>query len=46
MVGVNLHHDLYGRSAVIKHSATEVHPPTESLPAAARNSTRTGIASA
>lgn len=26
VIAVNLHHDLYGRSAVIKHSATEVHP--------------------
>ena len=42
VVGVNLHHDLYGRSAVIKHSANEVHPHTEPLPETVRNSTRTG----
>ena len=42
VVGVNLHHDLYGRSAVIKHSATEVHPHTEAMPAMVPNSTRTG----
>lgn len=40
VVGVNLHHDLYGRSAVIKHSATEAHPPTETLPQPAARSTR------
>lgn len=42
VVGVNLHHDLYGRSAVIKHSSVAVHPQTEAVPETVRNSTRTG----
>ena len=42
VVGVNLHHDLYGRSAVIKHSARDSHPQAQPVPEAPRNSTRTG----
>lgn len=42
VVGVNLHHDLYGRSAVIKHSAKGVHPPADTPPEPPRSSTRAG----
>lgn len=46
VVGVNLHHDLYGRSAVVKHSATEVHPQPDQVGTshkAARASHRLGM---
>jgi len=46
VVGVNLHHDLYGRSAVIKHSAAEVHPSPDGVGnshKAARASHRLGM---
>jgi NTE family protein len=42
VVAVNLHHDLYGRSAIIKHSATEVHPQSQPAPEMVKQSTRTG----
>jgi len=42
VVAVNLHHDLYGRSAVIKHSATETNSTTPPAPDAPRANSRAG----
>ena len=36
VMAVNLHYDLFGRSAVVKHKASAVSAPTESLPRPSR----------
>ncbi|MCP4317147.1 MAG: Patatin [Hyphomicrobiales bacterium] len=45
VVAVNLHYDLYGRSAVVKHAASDiaVEPPSDTTPAQRKKSARIGM---